>query len=115
MDQKENITITNPSDIIITPNFTNQPKSWFILTTNITKPNSPNLSLFKIEFNKNLSQNNSTITVSIDKEKLLNQLDEFIRFQTTLQDFFRKNPSIRNLIISSIEKKGWNYSKHIPW
>ena len=115
MDQNQNIFITTPSSIINIPTLSNQPKTWFIPTTNLTKPNSPNLSLIRIDFSNIPNQGGTNDTVATDKERLLKQLDEFMAYQNSIQGIFKNNPQIRNRIIEEVEKKGWNYSKHVPW
>jgi hypothetical protein len=115
MDQEQNITITNPSNITNTPFLVNQPKTWFIPIANVTKPKSPNLSLIHIDFSEIPHQGGSSISVSLDTEKRLHQLNEYMAYQNSIQDLFKNNSHIRNRIITKIEKRGWNYSKHVPW
>lgn len=114
LNKNQEITFTEPSTSITIPLLSNYPKRWFIPTQNATHTSSPNLSIIQIDFQIH-NQENLLIQSSFPKEKLCDQLDEFLRFQSSFQGIFANNNPLREEIIKQVANRGWNYSKHVPW
>jgi hypothetical protein len=114
-NKNKEIILTEPSRTQTIPLFKNYPNKWLIPTSNISRPDSPNLSIFQINFTTTDNNENLLAQVSILKEKPLHLLDEFQNFHNLLQKFFAENGQLRNEVFQKVLAKEWNYSKHIPW
>ncbi|CAG8643615.1 8879_t:CDS:1, partial [Acaulospora morrowiae] len=57
-NESREVIITEPSRMTTIPLLNNYPTKWFIPATNVTRPDSPSLSIFQIEFSTAENQNN---------------------------------------------------------